>query len=157
MMANFNRFAKSGSDWNWHNLKTYNIHLQRENSATFFGNSNLPQPIIDEEILTTLAAQDMLSDRNSEFIYLLDLANELADLDGDGETTVNDFTVELLRRLGYVKRNRIAHTQMDIPHFTCGEWKPTRCDIALLDSLNDWEILLLVQEAKGYPKELELQ
>jgi hypothetical protein len=145
-MANLNRVAKSADDWNRYHLNTYNIHLQFENRATFFGTKKLPLPQIDKEILTTLKAQDMLSDHNTELIHLLNLAMYPP---GDaGETAVNDFTVELLRQLGYVKCNRIAHTQMDIPNLVCGEWKHTRNDICLLDCLNDWEILLLVKEVK---------
>ena len=144
-MANLNRIAKSGNDWNQYHLEAYNIHLQFENRTTFFGKSNLPPPQIDEEILTTLEAEDMLSDHNAELIHLLNLAMYPVSA---GETALNDFTVELLRQLSYVKRNRIAHTQKDIPHLVCGEWRHTRNDICLLDCLNDWEILLLIQEIK---------
>jgi hypothetical protein len=147
-MANLNRTAKSGNDWNQYHLKAYNIHLQFENRATFFGSKKLPLPQIDKEILTTLNAYNMLTDHNTELIYLLDMA--MYPPVSAGESAVNDFTVELLRQLGYVKRNRIAHTQMDIPHLVCGEWKHTRNVICLLDCLNDWEILLLIQEVKKY-------
>lgn len=144
-MANLNRILKSANDWNRYHLEAYNIHLRFENRATFFGKSKLPPPQIDKEVLTTLEAEDMLSDHNAELIHLLDMA--MCPVPA-GESAVNDFTVELLRQLGYVKRNRIAHTQKDIPHLVCGEWKHTRCDICLLDCLNDWEILLLIQEIK---------
>jgi hypothetical protein len=55
-MANPNRSVKPSSDWNQHDLDTYNIQIQFEDGATFFGDSNLPLPIIDEELLTTLCS-----------------------------------------------------------------------------------------------------
>ncbi|KAH9001648.1 hypothetical protein EDB92DRAFT_1777186, partial [Lactarius akahatsu] len=54
-MANLNRSAKSSSDWNIYDLNAYNIQTQQEDTATFFGDSNLPLPVIDEEIITTVS------------------------------------------------------------------------------------------------------
>lgn len=73
-MADLIRTAKSGSDWTENDLEAYNIQLRFEDSATFFGDSILPLPEIDEEILTMLEADDMLHDNNAELINLLDLA-----------------------------------------------------------------------------------
>jgi hypothetical protein len=142
-MANLNRSAKPSCDWNQCDLNTYNIRIQFEDGATFFGDSNLPLPIIDEELLTTLEAEDMLSDHNAELIHLLDLAMMHQFYGG---SAVDDFAVELLRQLGYVKRNRVAHTQKDILYFICGEWRHAKPDICLLNCLQDHDILLLIQE-----------
>jgi len=142
-MANLIRFAKSGNDWTENDLEAYNIRLQFEDAATFFGDSIiLPLPEIDEEILTTLEADDMLHDSNAELINLLDLAMRFSE-----EPAVNDFAIELFKRLGYVKRNRVARTQKDISFFNSGEWRYTKADICLLDLLQD-DILLVVQEDK---------
>jgi hypothetical protein len=141
-MANLIRFAKSGHDWTENDLEAYNIQLQFEDAVTFFGDSILPLPEIDEEILTTLEADDMLYDSNAELINLLDLAMGFYE-----EPAVNDFTVELFKRLGYVKRNRVARTQKDISFFNSGEWMYTMADICLLDLSQD-DILLVVQEDK---------
>src|SRR6266702_565761 len=145
-MANLDRSAKSSSDGTPCDLKAFNIKIQLEDAATFFGIPNLPLPVIDEEIFTSLNGEDMLLDHNAELIHLLDLAMEpvLA-----GETAVDDFTVELLRRLGYVKRNRIAHTQKDIPYLICGEWEHAKPDICLLNHLHN-DILLIIQEDKHH-------
>jgi hypothetical protein len=141
-MANLVRSAKSGNDWTGNDLEAYNIQLRFEDAATFFGDSILPLPEIDEEILTTLEADDMLYDGNAELINLLDLAMGFSE-----EPAVNDFAVEPFKRLGYVKRNRVARTQKDVSFFNSGEWKYTKADICLLDLLQD-DILLLVQEDK---------
>ena len=133
-------------------MEAYNIQLRLEDAAIFFGDSILPLPEIDEEIeeiLTTLEADHMLYDSNAELINLLDLAMGFSD-----EPAVNDFAVELFKRLGYVKRNRVARTQKDISFFNSGEWKYTKADICLLDLLQD-DILLVVQEDKrSLPGEL---
>lgn len=147
-MTSLNRISKSGSDWNLHDLDAYNIQIQLEDRATFFGDSNLPLPMLDEEFLTTLKAEDMLSDQNAELIHLLDLAMCPASARGSGQSAVNDFTVGLLRQLSYVKCNRIARTQMNIPFLVAREWRDTINDICLLDGLHYWYILLLIQEVK---------
>jgi hypothetical protein len=141
-MANLIRSAKSGNDWTENDLEAYNIQLRFEDAATFFGDSILPLPEIDEEIFTTLEADDMFHDSNAELINLLDLAMGFSE-----EPAVNDFAVELFKRLGYVKRNRVARTQKDISFFNSGEWRYTKADICLLDLSQD-DILLLVQEDK---------
>src|SRR6267154_3428050 len=82
--------AKSGNDWTENDLEAYNIQLQFEDAAAFFGDSILPLPEIDEGILTTLEADDMLYDNNAELIYLLDLAMGFSE-----EPAVDDFAVEL--------------------------------------------------------------
>src|SRR6266566_882423 len=148
-MANLIRSAKSGNDWTENDLEAYNIQLQFEDAASFFGDAILPLPEIDEEILTTLEADDMLYDSNAELINLLDLAMGFSE-----EPAVNDFAIELFKRLGYVKRNIVARTQKDISFFNSGEWRYTKADICLLDLLQD-DILLLVQEDKrSLPEEL---
>ncbi|KAN0134375.1 hypothetical protein V8E53_007873 [Lactarius tabidus] len=149
-MASLNRISKSGSDWNLYDLNAYNIQIQHDDRATFFGNSKLPLPIIDEELLTTLKAEDKLSDHNAELIHLLDLAMSPASA---RQSAVNDFTVGLLRQLGYVKHikhNRIACTQMNIPSVVAREWRDTINDICLLDDPPYWHILLLIQEVKHF-------
>ncbi|KAH8985090.1 hypothetical protein EDB92DRAFT_2055093 [Lactarius akahatsu] len=140
-MANLNRSAKSSRDWIKYDLRAFNIQIQLEDKITFFGDPNLPLPVIDEEILTTLKGKDMLSDHNAELIHLLDRAKQPV----AGGSAVDDFTVELLRQLGYVKRNRVAHTQMDIPLHICQEQKHAKTLICLLDHLTN-DICLLIQE-----------
>ena len=85
----------------------------------------------------------MQQDRNAELIGLLDLA-----MIGDhGETAVDDFAVELFKVLGYVRRQRLARTRVDLPLLICGEERYAKTDVCIVDrSQND--ILLLVQEDK---------
>ncbi|KAH9174227.1 hypothetical protein EDB89DRAFT_1849268 [Lactarius sanguifluus] len=149
-MANLNRSAKSSSDWSIYDLNAYNIQTRQEDRATFFGDSNLPLPVIDEEIITTVSPEtkNMLSDRNAELINLLYQTKwpGLA-----GESHAIDFTVELFRQLGYMKHSRIAHTQKRIPFLILSEWRDAKTDICLLNYPKH-DILLLVLEEKHEPE-----
>ncbi|THU95943.1 hypothetical protein K435DRAFT_665350 [Dendrothele bispora CBS 962.96] len=143
-MANLIRSAKSCSDWTLNDLDAYHIELHSQNHLTFFGVQALPLPQVDPELINTSAARDMVQDCNAELIHLLDLAmNHRA-----GEPAVNDFMVELFKRLGYVRRNRIARTRREnLALLICGEHRDAEIDVCLLDRSRN-EILLLVQEDK---------
>ncbi|KAI9507563.1 hypothetical protein F5148DRAFT_981239 [Russula earlei] len=83
----------------------------------------------------------MQQDRNAELIGLLDLAM----IPDKGETAVDDFVVELFKVLGYVRRQRLARTRVDLPLLICCEERHAKTDVCIVDrSQND--ILLLVQE-----------
>jgi hypothetical protein len=103
----------------------------------------LPQPGVDQELLSIADADAMQKDRHAELITLLDLAM----IPEWGETAVDDFVVVLFRVLSYVRRERVARTRVDLPLFICGEIRDAKTDGCILDrSQND--ILLLVQEYK---------
>jgi hypothetical protein len=154
-MADLIRSAKPGRDWTKYDLEAYNIRIQLEDQATFFGDPDLPLPVIDKEILTTLEAEDMLSDRNAELIYLLELAVQPVPAE---KSAVDDFTVALLGQLSYMKRSRVIHTQMAIPYYICEEGRNSTIDMCLLKCLQQYDmpyynILLLVQEDKHFQLE----
>lgn len=142
-MANLIRSAKSGSDWTVNELDSYNIHLKQQEALEFFGLPALPDPVVDQELLQHLEADDMQQDRNAELINLLDLAM----VSSTGETAVDDFAVELLKLTGYVRRNRVARTRKDLPLLICGEWRHAKTDVCIVDRQQN-DILLLVQEDK---------
>ena len=140
--------AKPGNDWTENDLRAYNIQIQCDDVATFFGDPNLPLPDVDEEILTTLEAKDMSSAPNARLIRLLDRAMVPAP-DGE-ESTVRDFAVQLFDILGYKGGDIIARTRKSIPYLICGEWKVTTTDVCLLQ---DDDIILVVQEDKRFRSE----
>ncbi|KAF8489173.1 hypothetical protein F5888DRAFT_1206083 [Russula emetica] len=125
-MDGLTRSAKSGNDWTENDLRAYNIQIQCEDVATFFGDSNLPLPEVDEEILTTLEAKDMSSTPNAKFIRLLDRAMIPAP-DGE-ESAIRDFASQLFDILGYMGGNIITRTRKSIPYLICGEWRVTMTD-----------------------------
>ncbi|KAI0306081.1 hypothetical protein B0F90DRAFT_1695882 [Multifurca ochricompacta] len=142
-MANIVRSAKSGSDWTRTELDSYHITIHQVDHLLFFGLQELPQPVIDQELLNILDADTMQQDRNAELIGLLDLAM----IPDKGETAVDDFAVELFKVLGYVRRLRLARTRVDLPLLICGEERHAKTDVCIVDrSQND--ILLLVQKDK---------
>jgi hypothetical protein len=103
----------------------------------------LPQPLVDEELLANVDAGAMQQDRHAELITYLDLAL----IPEKGETAVDDFAVELFKVLGYVRRERVARTRVDLRFFICGENRHVKTDVCIVDrSQND--ILLIVQEDK---------
>jgi len=140
------RSAKSGNDWTEDDLRAYNIQIQCEDVATFFGDPSLPLPEVDEEILTTLEPKDMLSTPNAALIRLLDRAMTPGP-DGE-ESAVRDFAFQLFDILGYMGGNIITRTRRSIPYLICGEWRVTKTDVCLIDCLKDDDIILVVQEDK---------
>ncbi|KAF8808402.1 hypothetical protein BYT27DRAFT_7048372, partial [Phlegmacium glaucopus] len=50
-MANLFCSAKSGSDWTQGDLDVYSICVHIKDTATFFGILDLPQPLVNPEIL----------------------------------------------------------------------------------------------------------
>ncbi|KAK0186722.1 hypothetical protein F5146DRAFT_935951 [Armillaria mellea] len=133
-MANLLRTAKSGCDWTINELDAYNIKIVPVDPLEFFRLQALSQPQVDPERLEHVEAMDMIQDRNTELISLLGL-----------ESAVVDFAVELFRVLGYVQRNRLARTRVDLPLLICGEYRHTRTNVCLVDCSRD-DILLLAQE-----------
>ncbi|KAJ3522787.1 hypothetical protein NMY22_g11737 [Coprinellus aureogranulatus] len=85
----------------------------------------------------------MSQDQNVGLIHLLDSAMLGS---SHGETAVADFTVELLKHTGYVRRDRVARTRAGLPLLVCGEKRRAQVDVCVIDHGQGNEILLLVQE-----------
>lgn len=143
-MAGLIRSAKSPRDWAANDLQAYDTKLEFEDARTFFGIPVLPEPSVDQELLTTLDASDMVSDSNAELINLLDLAMAPTD---SADSAVIDFAVALLRALGYIGRTRAARTRMNVPLYICGAWMAGETDVGLVGLEHD-EIMLVVHVEK---------
>ncbi|KAH9025235.1 hypothetical protein EDB85DRAFT_2092967 [Lactarius pseudohatsudake] len=146
-MADHQRPAISGYQWDRDTLEAYNIHIHHQDSAAFFGAdvNELPLPDIDEELLTELEAQDMEGLPNREFINLLDLVMEAFE-----ESYVDDFGALLLRRLGYPEDGRVIHTRAsNIRLEISGRRKYAQPNICIVDRSHH-NCLLLVQENKRF-------
>ncbi|KAF9054861.1 hypothetical protein BJ165DRAFT_1337968 [Panaeolus papilionaceus] len=138
-MANLICAAKSGSDWTTKDLDSYNIHLNQLEPLEFFELPALPEPAVDQELLMHLNADEMQQDRNAELINLLNLAMITE------ESAVVDFTFELFKLTGYVRRHRVAQRRKDLPLFICGEWRHAKTNVCIVDQQQN-DILLVVQE-----------
>ena len=143
-MTSFLRSPKSGSDWGPSDLSAYNIHIEFQDAATFFGVNPLPQPAVANEVLTRLDADDMTNDSHYKFVRYMNLAMD--PVPGE-ESAVDDFAVCLLTLLGFVPRPRMTRTRADIPLIICGEQHHAKTDVCVVD---EDDILLLVQEDKRH-------
>jgi hypothetical protein len=103
----------------------------------------LPQPLVDQELLDNADARTMQQDHHAELITYLDLAM----IPKRGKAAVVDFTVELFKALDYVHRERLAHKWVDLPLFICGEDMHAETDVCIIDHSQN-NILLLVQADK---------
>ncbi|KAK0209721.1 hypothetical protein IW262DRAFT_1281259 [Armillaria fumosa] len=76
--------------------------------------------------------------------YLAELLTylELAVMPERGETAAVDFAVMLFKTLGYVRRERVVCTRVDLPLLICGKHRHAQTGVCILDH-ND--ILLLVK------------
>ncbi|KAF9471173.1 hypothetical protein BDN70DRAFT_978410 [Pholiota conissans] len=144
-MANLIRSAKSRSDWTQAELDAYNITIISQDATTFFGVPHLPQPHVSQELLAKESAIDMVDDKNTELINLLDLAM----VPSPEDSAVDDFAVKLFNTLGYVRRHRVARTRKDIPLLICREWRHSKTDVCILDREQN-DITLLLQEDKHF-------
>jgi hypothetical protein len=141
-MANLIRSAKSGSDWTTAELKAYNITVVSQDAQTFFGVHPLLEPQVDAEILNVPTADAMTNDANYHLLCYTDLVMNRVPTQ---ESSVDDFSVALLRSLGHETRGRNIYTHLDINLLVCGEIRHAKTDVCIED---DTEILLLVQEDK---------
>ncbi|KIJ07131.1 hypothetical protein PAXINDRAFT_38846, partial [Paxillus involutus ATCC 200175] len=148
-MANIIRSAKAGSEWTQNELDAYNIKLSFQNATTFFNTPVLPEPTVNQEVLTTVSADDTVIEDNYRLLTQLDLAMLPAEA---GESAVDDFAVELFHALGYTHRPRAVRTRKEIRLLICGEYKYAKPDVCIIDRSKD-DIILLVQEDKGFVRD----
>ena len=142
-MANLIRNAKSGSHWTHNELKAYNIIVDYQDAATFFGQP-LPNPPVHPDLLNYLSADDQTDDEAFILLRLMELAMVPRPTQ---ESATDDFTAHLLKILGYAPRPRVIRTRNDIPFLICGEYRKARTDVCILsrDGIN-----LVVQEDKRH-------
>jgi len=76
----------------------------------------LPQPLVDQELLSIADADAMQQDCHNELINLLDLVMIPAP-----STPVIQFAAKLFEVMGYLGGDRIAFKWMDLPLVICGE------------------------------------
>ena len=149
-MANLIRSVKPGSDWTDNELRAYNIEVVPESVATFFGNSNLPPPTISPAILAhetyPAAGLPHLPDDVRNFFDLL----EAVMTPSEWWSAVVDFSIHLLRLLGYNKQNRIIRRRTIIPLYMCSANTHTKTDVCVVDCTTERSLLLLQMDMQ-YP------
>ncbi|KAH9048056.1 hypothetical protein EDB84DRAFT_1252941, partial [Lactarius hengduanensis] len=89
--------AKSACEWSNNKLDAYNIDIVYQDSVAFFGQGDLLIPQVDEELLNTLMATNMVIPTNAILINYLDRAM----MNHARESTVDNFSLALLQELGF--------------------------------------------------------
>jgi len=145
-MANITRSAKSGNEWTKNELEAYNIKITFQDTPTFFGEASLPDPAVNQEVLTALSAHDAVNYTVYNLITHIDLAMMPSVRE---ESAVDDFAVALFHCLGYIHRPRAIRTRKELRFFVCGEYKYTNTDVCIIDT-NANDVILLVQEDKRF-------
>jgi hypothetical protein len=141
-MANHIRKARSCGDWTRNELEAYNITVKYQDSATFFGTHDLPQPTIHPAFLKATDPDEAPDDDIYAVLLMMDFASTLT---SEEDSAVKDFAVLLLGALGYVPRGRVLRTRKHLPLISCGEVMDAQADVCIMD---DYEIFLLVEEDK---------
>lgn len=135
-MANIARTPKCGNDWTPNDLLAYNIRVIYQDSATFFGVPELPQPDVDDEVLTAQDASAMQRDDSYALLRAMELV--MASAHGQ-ESAVVDFVVEPLRTLRYTGREsgRVVRTRKDIRLWICGKERRAKTSVCIVDEMPD--------------------
>ncbi|OBZ73493.1 hypothetical protein A0H81_06152 [Grifola frondosa] len=125
-------------------LEAYNITIREQNQDAFFEGPLPPYSgpagfVQHEDRVPGLDATSLA------LIKRLDLAGKV--MEGE-ESAVDDFSLELLRALGYETERTVVRTRKTIRFLMCGQAVSSKTDVCLLDP--DTEILLLVQEDKTH-------
>jgi hypothetical protein len=152
-MANLVRLAKSGGDWSDNELAAYNITIQEQDEALFFGGP-LPEPVGPPGFIEHKDRVQGLDAPSLSLIKRLDLTMPI--MEGE-ESAVVDFAVELLRVMGYERDKTTVRTRKSIWLHMCGHIMLARTDVCLMDDSS--EILFLLQEDKSHinPSDPEAQ
>jgi hypothetical protein len=150
-MTDYTRYyPKSGSDWTTSDLVAYNISVSSQTPDKFYGQS-LPtiaslSSSLDPNLLSGTLDTDGLSDETYRLLQYIDLASgaNLGQM-----TVVDDFVREILRALGYEKRDLLFRSRYAIPLSNygipiCGSLPQTSVSLVHSSSI----ILLVVQEVK---------
>jgi hypothetical protein len=143
-MANLVRLAKSGGDWSDNELAAYNITIQEQDEALFFGGP-LPEPVGPPGFIEHKDRVQGLDAPSLSLIKHLDLTMPI--MEGE-ESAVVDFAVELLRVMGYERDETTVRTRKSIWLHMCGHIVLARTDVCLMDDSS--EILFLLQEDKSH-------
>jgi hypothetical protein len=94
------RSAKSNSHWGINALRLHNIVVKPEqDAAIFFETNQLPEPLVSQEFLEKMDADDIKDINSCLTVRAMDLA-----MAGE-ETAVDDFVVSLFHLLGYISRD----------------------------------------------------
>ncbi|KAF8188714.1 hypothetical protein BJ912DRAFT_968297 [Pholiota molesta] len=143
-MADLVRNARSGSTWTEHELIAYNISIADQDQQTFFGGPlpkyTGPPGFTQYEELTDNLDQPSLS-------LIMRLLSTHREEDDDSAAIQVDFTHEVLRAVGYERRDACVRRRKALLLDISGEEVHTQADVCVLGAGNHKldNILLVVQ------------
>ncbi len=141
--------SKSANDWNFRDLKAYNIRIVYQDSATFFGVQDLPPPGVDNDIVN---AQEVTNAQHEETFQLLHAMHEAMAAASDDKSIIGDFANHLFRILHYTNMaaGRFLRTRKTLYFFSCSEERDMEIDACIMEDieLEGTEIVLLIQGDK---------
>ncbi|KAH9970008.1 hypothetical protein BGW80DRAFT_623521 [Lactifluus volemus] len=142
-MANLIRSAKSGSDWTYNDLVTYNITVVTQSPQDFFRTNTEPSlGGLDPSLINSTVDADNVGDSTSRYLTYLDLATKATQ-----ESWIDIFARETLIILGFEERGLAVGMGFRIPLTICGDVRRTaQTDVCLLSRRST--ILLILQEDK---------
>jgi hypothetical protein len=138
------RYPRLGNDWTMNDLATYNIRISSQTPDMFYGQS-LPTiaslSSLDPNLLSGTLDTEGLPDETYRLLQYLDLASGA---NSGQDSVVDDFAREILRALGYEKRDLLFRSRYAIPQGNMYQSVRTVCLVQ-----GSSIILLVVQEAVG--------
>lgn len=145
-MANLVHSTKSGSDWRYSNLDSYNIQIRTIHTQDFFGIPHLPAPTVNPIILNHVSTPVGLHlPREVRLFFRYLAANTCIDAD---QALVLDFVYHLLGEiLHFDEPDRVINQRPDLHFVVGGQLICAEPDFALRDS--ECHTILLIQQDKG--------
>ncbi|KAF9481042.1 hypothetical protein BDN70DRAFT_575005 [Pholiota conissans] len=143
-MANIPRSAKSGDEWNQNDLHSYDIKIEFQDAQTFFSETSLPEPSVQQDFLTARSCDDTIDDVSFNLFAQLECAIPYGQ--GWDNGTV-DFVVALFHAMGYMHRPHVIHSGMKLPFDICSKEEIIHTDVCI-SRTDTKQIILLVQVAE---------
>ncbi|KAF5390331.1 hypothetical protein D9757_002940 [Collybiopsis confluens] len=141
-MATLIRNAKAGHEWTEYELEAYNIRIDYQDTATFFGNAILPPPTVHPDALNAEEAEDAHDKETARLLHHL----RSAMIPEEHESAVADFATHLLEYMGFADPPRMTRRDKELSFLNCGIRSSASPDVCVY--LERDGIILLVQEDK---------
>jgi hypothetical protein len=142
-MASLIRTPKSAGNWTHNELRAYNITIDEQDPALFFGTGELPEPNCPLDFLHNSVTTPSVDGVTDKLLWNLD---DAAGHSGLGETSVDLFAYALFEATGFTSRRIHPSVRRPLQLLIGGEERSAQTDVCLV---YDRTVLLLVQEDKA--------
>ncbi|KAF9483606.1 hypothetical protein BDN70DRAFT_293031 [Pholiota conissans] len=139
-MATIPRLPRPGDDWNQNDLHSYDIRLEFQDTQTFFGETSLPTPSIQQDILTASDAKATVNDESYNLLAQIESATNSSP--SEPSNAVVDFSVSLFHSMGYITRPRVIKTWSERQFYIGSKMEGVHSDICITDNATGRDVLL---------------